>query len=86
MNTSVLEESELRQMLSNFILAARRHPLWERDKLKWWDDVFKLGIKKITVDYCRQKKKWKDSTSRFFQACLKEEATLVYRHRKAQKN
>ena len=72
MNTTVLREQEFCQKLCIFIEAARKHPLRRSDKLKWWDEVFKLGVRKITVDYCRQRQQWKRATTRFFRTCLDE--------------
>lgn len=74
MNTAVLEEAEFRKTLNHFIFSARQHPLWASHRVVWWEDVFKLGIKKITVDYCRRRMQWKHCTADFYRTCLDEGA------------
>ena len=73
-NSAVLEEREYLETVSWFITSARRHPLWAKDRTTWWEDIFKQGLKKITIDYCRVRKEWKSATSRFFRTCLDEGA------------
>lgn len=72
MNSAVLEEEEYKERLLTFVRAARKHPLWKEDRSKWWDDVFKLGVMKITIDYCRVRKRWKCATRKFYGECMKE--------------
>lgn len=75
LNTSVIGEEEYDSRVSTFIENARNHSLRDQNIRRWWDEIFKPGIKKISVDYCRQRTQLLKSTRAFFQQCLSEMAT-----------
>lgn len=72
MNTSVFQDEEYQQKVKFFVENARKHYLRQHCAAQWWEEIFKPGIKKISVDYCRQKCQWIKSTQKFFQQCLTE--------------
>ncbi len=70
MNTAILEEEDYSVRIHTFINEARKHQLHSSDIRKWWDEIFKTGIKKLTIDYCRQRSQLLRATRSFYQQCL----------------
>ena len=54
LNASVLSEERYNVLINNFIAKAATHPTRNQDIGRWWEQVFKPGIKKISINYCSQ--------------------------------
>lgn len=69
LNTETIKE-DYQVRINKFLLNAENHPLKNADICLWWDDILKPGIKKISVDYCRQRAQLRKSTCLLYENCL----------------
>ena len=72
LNASVLSEERYNVLINNFIAKAATHSSRNQDIGHWWEQVFKPGIKKITIKYCSQRTREKRNMRAFLQECLLE--------------
>jgi exonuclease III len=72
LNTSIFEEEEYQRRVQVYFSHANIHPLRALCVVDWWERIVKPGIKKITIDYCRQRSQMQKSTRLFYQQCLLE--------------
>ncbi|KZR98346.1 Uncharacterized protein APZ42_006281, partial [Daphnia magna] len=55
-----------------FIQESANHPLKESNVENWWENVLKPGIKRISVDYSRQRARLIRETKFFYQSCIQK--------------
>lgn len=72
MNTCILSEERYAQTIANFIKNACLHPTRETDIGQWWEHVFKPGLKRETINYCKRRAWLQRNTREFFQECLSD--------------
>ena len=72
LNASVLSEERYITLINNFIVKAAQHPLRNQDIGRWWEQVFKPGVKKTSIKYCAQRAREKRNMRAFIQDCLLE--------------
>ena len=80
LNTTMLNEEEYIERVRKFIVHAGKHPLKKESSSLWWESVFKPGVKKISIDYGRQRKQWQKKTDRFYQEALEIAAVQPETH------
>ncbi|KZR95723.1 Uncharacterized protein APZ42_010353, partial [Daphnia magna] len=74
LNTSILSEEGYQNYVKNFIHESANHPLRESNVSNWWESVLKPGIKRISVDYSKQRARMIRETKFFYQSCIQEMA------------
>ena len=52
LNVSILSEDAYCQRMMTFFKSSGRHPLLKDDVGRWWEHVFKPGVKRETIKYC----------------------------------
>lgn len=72
LNTAILSEERYARVVSNFIEKASKHPAREKDVGHWWEQVFKPGLKRETIQYCKTRAWLQRNTREFLQDCLSE--------------
>lgn len=72
MNTAILEEEDFLIKMRKYISNANGHPLRILNAATWWEEIMKPGIRKITIDHCRQRAQFKKATRLFYEKCLEE--------------
>ncbi|KAI9550800.1 hypothetical protein GHT06_007251 [Daphnia sinensis] len=72
LNTSILSEEGYQKYVVNFIQESANHPLRESNVANWWESVLKPGIKRISMDYSRQRARLIRETKFFYQSCIQE--------------
>ncbi|XP_045034562.1 uncharacterized protein LOC116930487 [Daphnia magna] len=72
LNTSILSEKGYQNYVKNCIHESANHPLRESNVANWWESVLKPGIKRISVDYSKQRARMIRETKFFYQSCIQE--------------
>ena len=72
LNTAVLSEEEFKSRIQSFIEGSINHPLRETDCVNWWDKIFKPGVKRVALSYCKERANLIRNTKLFYQACIQE--------------
>ncbi len=68
----MLKEEDYVEKIRWFLHSARKLPEYRRDVCNWWETIVKPGVKKVSIDYCRQRSQWKAATTSFYETCLAE--------------
>ena len=55
LNVSVLTEQPYQDLVHRFLNECAQHPARNKDVGMWWEQIFKPGLKHITVGYCRKR-------------------------------
>ena len=55
LNCAVLTEEEYAERIKYFLTSARKLPTYNHNMCEWWEDTVKPGVKRVTIDYCRQR-------------------------------
>ena len=79
LNVSFLDEEEYRLTVLKFISNAEKLKLRSADIKRWWEEIFKPGIKKISLDYGRKRAALIRATRSFYQNCLLELSSSLQR-------
>ncbi|KZS06553.1 Uncharacterized protein APZ42_029951 [Daphnia magna] len=74
LNTSISSEEDYQKYITNFFRESANHPLRESNVANWWESVLKPGIKRISVDFSRQRARLIRETKFFYQSCIQEMA------------
>ncbi len=69
-NTAVLSEDEFKIRITSFIESSLNHPLRENDCVKWWENIFKPGVKRVAISYCKERANLIRNTKLFYQTCI----------------
>jgi hypothetical protein len=69
-----LSKESYQKYVNNFIQKSAKHPLRESNVANWWESVLKPGIKRVSVDYCRQRARLIRENKFFYQTCIQEMA------------
>ena len=72
LNTSILSEGRYEHFIKDFIDKISTHPTRNEDIGHWWEHVFKPGVKRVTITYCKQRAWMQRETRKFLQECLQE--------------
>lgn len=72
MNTSHLLDEQYQSKFSMFWSNVSSLPLRSQDCIRWWETVVKPSIKRISIQYARQKAENDKATRRYFQDLLTE--------------
>ena len=72
LNCAILKEDEYVEKIGRFFRAVRTLPMRRENVLDWWEITVKPGIRKISVDYCRQRTQWLNETSAFLERSMLE--------------
>ena len=72
MNTAILSEDRYARTVSSFLTKAIQHPAREKDVGYWWERVFKPGLRRATIQYCKTRAWLQKNTREFLQDCLSE--------------
>ncbi|XP_045032605.1 uncharacterized protein LOC123474456 [Daphnia magna] len=72
LNTLIFSEEGYQKYVTNFIQESANHPLRESNVANWWESVLKPGIKRISVDYSRQRARLIRQTKFSYQSCIQE--------------
>ena len=70
LNSSFLSEEEFVALIEKFVDNAVKLPLHSSDVRRWWEEIFKPGVKKISMDYGRKRAALIRDTRSFYQSCL----------------
>jgi exonuclease III len=70
LNTAVLSEDEFKIRITSFIESSLNHPLRENDCVKWWENIFKPGVKRVAISYCKERANLIRNTKLFYQTCI----------------
>ena len=72
LNTSVLSEEVFQNRIKSFIDRSIHHPLRETDCAIWWEKIFKPGVKRVAISYCKDRANLIRNTKLFYQTCIQE--------------
>lgn len=72
LNTAVLNEEAYVSTIASFINRAVYHPLRQTNVLGWWEKVFKQGVKRESIRYCKERAKLARNTKLFYQQCIND--------------
>lgn len=72
LNTAVLNEEPYLKTIVNFINKVALHPLRKTNVSEWWERVFKPGVKRESVRYCKQRAKLAWETKVYYQQCISD--------------
>jgi exonuclease III len=75
LNTAILNEEAYRNVMIAFINNVSSHPLRKNDVLKWWEQVFKPGVKQESIRYCQNRARLRRETRIYYQECIRDLVT-----------
>jgi len=55
LNTSILEEEEYVELVHGFIEEMSQHPSRIENVDHWWENIFKPGLKRLSINYCKKR-------------------------------
>ena len=55
LNTAILDEDEYVTLVKTFIDEMSQHPSYTNNVDSWWENLFKPGIKRLSINYCRKR-------------------------------
>lgn len=71
-NTAVLAEEAFQREIHDFVATSSKHPLRESSVADWWETVFKVGVKRISIRYCTRRARLIRETKLFYQNCIRD--------------
>jgi hypothetical protein len=70
MNVSIMSADAFGYLFRYFLATVSTFPLRRNDVSKWWEKIFKPGVKRIAQSYCRRRALLGREIGRFYQDCL----------------